>query len=118
METATAICIENGIGVGKSDPCFELWLILHYEEFDKSVDRHSVQKHLESLCQSYSRSQGKLLDCKALMADLPNAVARAAKQLKRRAIEGAKDGCPSTTVGHLVEAIQNVIAKKNRLVSL
>ena len=37
---AVVRCKESGIGVARSDPCFELWLILHKRDYDRPCDRH------------------------------------------------------------------------------
>ena len=33
FEEAVGLCERNRIGVGRSNPCFEAWLILHVEDF-------------------------------------------------------------------------------------
>ena len=35
---------QSGIDVAVSNPCFELWLVLHAQERTASIDRHSVQR--------------------------------------------------------------------------
>lgn len=47
-------CTSNSIGVAYSVPCFEAWLILHYEDLDRPDDRHDVQKQLAELCDDYA----------------------------------------------------------------
>ena len=37
-------CEEQNVGVARSNPCFELWLILHQQDYDKPEDRHAMQK--------------------------------------------------------------------------
>lgn len=59
-------CEANNIGVARSNPCFEVWLILHYQDFHKPDDRHEVQKHLQKLCPEYDPKNGKTADCSAL----------------------------------------------------
>lgn len=41
IEEAFQICKVNNIGVAFSNPCFEPWIILHFEFFDKACDRHT-----------------------------------------------------------------------------
>lgn len=100
-------CKGNGIGVAYSNPCFELWLILHFENFEKPDDHHAVQKHLETLCSDYDRKKSKTTDCGVLMDKLEDAEQRAEKQLKNRKKEGAPFGPPSTTVFELTRAIRD-----------
>ncbi len=96
----------NKIGVAFTNPCFELWLVLHYEDFDKAIDRHAIQKHLESLCREYKSSHGKRADCKTLMPKIKDAEQRARKMNARRIEEGAAGQPPWTTVYELTEAIR------------
>jgi hypothetical protein len=103
---AIDLCKRHGVGVGRSDPCFELWLVLHFEEFDKFVGRHAVQAHLEKVCAGYSKSKGKTPDCNSLIPALENAEVRATRQLERREREGSELGSPSTTVFELTLAIK------------
>ena len=35
---------QNGIDVAVSNPCFELWLVLHAQEQTAPIDRHGVQR--------------------------------------------------------------------------
>lgn len=46
---AIALCEKHGIGIGRSNPCFEVWLILHLEEFDRACDPKAAQKYLEKI---------------------------------------------------------------------
>lgn len=96
----------NSIGVAFTNPCFELWLILHIEDFDSPIDRHAIQKHLESICADYSTRQGKKPDCKKFMDRIEVAEGRAAKMNKRRSREGAERQAPWTTVHELTKAIR------------
>jgi len=45
----------HGVGIGYSNPCFELWLILHQCDFDKVLPHKAVQKHFEKICPEYQR---------------------------------------------------------------
>ena len=104
--SAVSRCYHAGVGVGRSNPCFEIWLILHETDYDKPDDRKAVQSHLAKLRPEYDKKRGKVPDCADLVARVEAAEARAATQLKRRDDEGAPFGCPSTTVGRLTGAIR------------
>ncbi len=41
---AVLLCEKAGVNVARSNPCFELWLILHIEEYDKPDGHHAVQR--------------------------------------------------------------------------
>ena len=105
-EAAIRMCEENRVGVARSNPCFEVWLILHEGDFDRPYDRHAVQAHLASLRPEYDRDKNKSCDCDHLVKSVEKAEARAIRQLERRDQEGAPFGPPSTTVGHLTAAIR------------
>lgn len=86
-----------GVGVAFSNPCFELWLILHQAEFDRPDDRHKVQKHCDDIVECYNRRAGKTGDFLPLLENLDKAEARAEAQCQRRIDEDAEFGAPSTS---------------------
>lgn len=106
---AMSRCRDANIGVAFSDPCFELWIILHFEDFDRPDHRHDVQRHLENICPEYSRSSGKKPDCAKMMEFVVQAEERAERQIERRLQEGAELGCPHTTVYQLTRKIRNMV---------
>ena len=55
-EEAVNLCETNGIGVARSNPCFEVWLILHEQDYDRPDDRHQVQRELQRLRPGIRRS--------------------------------------------------------------
>lgn len=105
-EEAAALCERYGVEVARSDPCFELWLILHIEEYDKACGNSDVQRRLETLRPEYNRKGAKTLDFTALMDRVEKAEERAAAQLLSREQQGRPFGNPSTTVGRLTRAIR------------
>lgn len=100
-------CEDAGVRVGRSNPCFEIWLILHEEDYDKPDDRHAVQARLRTIRPEYCASNGKTVDCNDLVTRVDAAEQRAAVLLARREAEGQPYGPPSTTVGHLTRAIRD-----------
>src|SRR5262245_11521235 len=50
FDDAVSNCLAAGVYVARSNPCFELWLILHFETFDKPGKSSDLQKHLETFC--------------------------------------------------------------------
>ena len=103
---AVELCRVHGIGVGRSDPCFELWLVLHEQDYDRPNDRHSVQAELKALRPEYDMGGAKTPDCDDLMLRVEDAERRGEEQLLRRDREGSPFGNPSTTVGRLTGAIR------------
>lgn len=104
-EEAIAMCEARGVGVARSNPCFELWLILHEQDYDKPDDRHCVQAHFCRLRPEY-HPKNKVPDCSDLVDRVEIAEHRAQMQLARREAEGNAFGPPSTTVGKLTAAIR------------
>jgi len=105
-EEAVNLCKENGIGVARSNPCFEIWLILHERDHDRPDDRYQVQKELQRLRPEYARAGTKTPDCEEMMARIRDAEKRGHMLLRRREEERKPYGRPSTTVGHLTRAIR------------
>lgn len=107
IKEAINMCQGAGVGVAYSNPCFELWLILHYEDFGKLDERYAVQKHFATLSEGYDPGGTKRPDCALLMAQIEVAEARAELQRKQRIAEGDEFGRPMTTVSELTAAIRD-----------
>jgi hypothetical protein len=103
---AISRCSDANVGVAYSNPCFELWLILHFQDFDRPDHRHDVQRHLKTLCKDYDPARRKTTDCGKLMAAIVEAEARAERQLRMRKDEGDTGGPPFTTVYELTRRIR------------
>ena len=103
---AVELCRNHGIGVGRSNPCFEVWLILHERDYDRPDDRHAVQAELRRLRPEYEIDGPKTPDCEDLIRRVEDAERRGNDQLRRRDDEGIPFGNPSTTVGQLTTAIR------------
>ena len=97
----------NGISLAISNPCFEIWGILHYQDHDAPLDRHECQRLLGDLCPGYRRSGGKVFDDRTAIANgYLDAVKRAERSLERRTEEGTPGGNPSTSVHLVTERIR------------
>ena len=105
-EEAIIYCESNSVSVARSNPCFELWLILHEEDYDRPDGRKYVQKRLESMIPEYDVNKGKTPDCQEMVSRVEEAERRAEALLRRRDEEGDPFGCPSTTVGQLTKGIR------------
>ena len=103
---AVVACERQNIGVGRSNPCFELWLILHETEYDKPNDRHAMQKLLAQLRPEYDPDREKTPACDDLVKRVEAAERRAERGLRNRETGGHPYGNPSTTVGWLTRAIR------------
>jgi RloB-like protein len=91
----------NGIKLAISNPCFEVWLLLHFQHFASTLDRHKVQALLKLHVQGYE----KHMNFEDYSPGYQNAVRRA-KELRALA-ESIRDlgRNPSTGVYELTEAI-------------
>lgn len=97
----------HGVQLALSNPCFELWGIFHYRDWDAYVDRHECQRILEENCSTYFAGGGKLfIDREAIRKNHPSAVARGKRSLIRRSEEGNPEGNPSTAMHLLMEHIE------------
>lgn len=106
FDAAIARCQSVGVRVARSNPCFELWSILHHRDHDAPDDRYEVQRQLSALCPEYDPRRGKNVDCSVLIRGLAEAEQRALSQLQRRENERNPFGRPSTTVGELTRAMR------------
>ena len=96
---AVALCEQAGVHVARSNPCFELWLILHEQDYDRYETRRDMQKILGRIRPEYARDRGKVPDCNDPVTRVEQAEQRAEAQLARREHSGLPFGNPSTTVG-------------------
>ncbi len=106
FDEAVRDCEKQNVGVARSNPCFELWLILHQQDYDKPNDRHAMQKALAKLRQEYDPDGSKTPDCDDLVKRVEEAERRAERGLRNRETGGAPYSNPSTTVGRLTHAIR------------
>jgi hypothetical protein len=93
---------DNGIELAISNPCFELWLILHFRESPGMRNRHKLREMLVKHVPGYD----KHVDY-ALYADrYPQAVTRAERLGSLAASTGAPGHNPSTDVYKLTEIMR------------
>ena len=105
IDEAKQLCKANNVGIAFSDPCFELWLILHIEDFNRACDRHDVQRVFGEIHEGYDRRGAKTADFSALLENLEEAERRADTLLRRRREERGGTN-PSTTVFNLTRSIR------------
>ena len=103
----------NRIPVAYSNPCFELWLLLHYREWTSPLDRHQARSALQEHLRHYDKGvrpqdffddlltpSGELTpDSRCLRAT------QRAKALAARAADCGGDGNPTSEIWQLVERI-------------
>ena len=106
FEEAISLCQDNNVKVARSNPCFELWLILHEMDYNRPNQRDAVQRKLKKLRPEYDNRKGKIPDCDDLVTRVELAEERGKVLVERREEEGVPHGNPSTTVGNLTRAIR------------
>lgn len=109
FESSIKKCQNVGIGAAYSNPCFELWLILHDCELDMPLTHHEAQRICRERRPSMNGSHKK--PNSSLLIDggnVPLAEERAAKQLQKRVDEGLRYGPTATNVGSLTKLLRSV----------
>lgn len=103
---AKNMCEGAKISYAYSDPCFELWLNLHFDNHDAPCSRFAAQARTKALIEGYDPDAGKTADFSTLMCKLSDAENRAAHQRKARQNESNRDGNPSTNVYELTQKLR------------
>lgn len=91
----------NDIKLAISNPCFELWALLHFQDQSAHIDRAKVQH----LCKSHMPGYEKRLSYEILRPKYPEAHQRAEGLEKWHVSRGTVGSNPSTMVHRLVERI-------------
>ena len=98
---------QSGIEVAVSNPCFELWLVLHVREQTAHIDRHHVQR----LSNKLGLSDGKKIADTALntlVQAFPTAKEHAQALDRRHAGNGSPARSnPSTDVWRVVDQLRD-----------
>ena len=107
FESSIKRCEDVGIGAAYSNPCFELWLILHDCNMDRPLTRHDAQRicrerHLFAAGSEKRTSPGLVDNERVLLAEK-----RAVTQLRKRGEENLRYGPPSTNVGSLTTMLRS-----------
>lgn len=89
LREAIEMAARNEIHVAVSNPCLELWLLLHFEDQTAHIDRHTVQ----SRARRHLRTRTKALGASAL-ADLEARYETARERARRLDVKHRGDGSP------------------------
>lgn len=94
----------NNIPVAFSDPCFELWLLLHFQDQTAHLDRHAASRNCKNHMPGYMKSP----DMPGLLARLPNAEERADALCQRQIKNKQERQNPWTEVHQLIAALRKL----------
>lgn len=102
---AKSNAINNGINVAFSNECFELWLLLHFQDDGWQAPRRELPAALEVHLSGYSKNKSisdKYFE--QLRRALPDAVRRACRLDKSKELNNGLEICPYTSVHELVKS--------------
>jgi RloB-like protein len=89
---------DNGIPMAISNPCFELWALLHFQDQNAYIDRVP----LRALCKEHMPGYDKKLPFEKLLSGLPMALQRAQQLRLRHQRNETEGGNPSTDADVLI----------------
>jgi hypothetical protein len=104
---------DNNIHLAISNPCFELWVLLHFQNQTAYVSRDAVQR----LCREYLPKYVKQVPFGSLQSTYNDAVDRARTLEKMHATNRTADDNPSTSVYKLTERIRE-LGKTQQLIRI
>ncbi|MEJ2858745.1 MULTISPECIES: RloB family protein [unclassified Saccharothrix] len=101
---AISLATKHGIRVAVSNPCFELWLILHFENQTAHLSTDQAERRSRQL----DGRSGKHIEADLYMPRRHEAARRAAALAERHARNGVSspDDNPSSTIYELLAAIE------------
>lgn len=94
----------NAINVALSNPCFELWILLHFQDQRGHIERDKVQ----SACRTHLPGYTKVADYSELRPHYADAVRHAAGLAKWQEEQGRTNANPSTAVHLLTERLRGL----------
>lgn len=96
----------RGINIAFSNPCFEVWGLMHFECWNRPGHHHETQSTLKEKLHGYCHEDNPIIDPQDLKLLYDDAVRNANSSLRRRTEEGIPRGDPSTNVQELTERIR------------
>jgi hypothetical protein len=103
LDQALALARTSRIEVAMSNPCFELWALLHFEEQTAHIERRLLVPQLRKHCPDYE----KKLPFEKLVPNHEDAVQRARALWDGAARDQDPGRNPTTGVFHLTEIIRS-----------
>jgi hypothetical protein len=96
VPNAFKLAATNNIFVAFSNPCFEVWGLMHFSCFGKPGHHHEAQAVLKSKLPSYCHTKNPYIDALALHNRYSEAVRNSIQALDARKNEQNMNGDPST----------------------
>lgn len=114
LKDALHLAEAHGIGVAISNPCFEVWLVLHFQDHNAWLDSHGARR-LRRACDG---RPDKSLDGATYMPHRADAARRARKLDERHAQDGTHfpNNNPSSGMHRLLVAIEPSAAESTAAV--
>jgi hypothetical protein len=94
----------NSISLAISNPCFELWLLLHFQDQHAHIERH----HVQSACRDHMPGYDKEVPFELVFPHYQSAVQRALELDHWQETRGCAGENPSTGVHRLTERIMEL----------
>ena len=95
----------NSIKICISNPCFEIWALMHFQDQSRYIDRRELQRNLRTHMPSYNHDQNPEFDYSLMCEKYDDAKGRAQNQLRRLILNGDEGGNPSTDIFELLDSI-------------
>lgn len=106
IREAIALAKRNNVSVAFSNPCFEVWGLMHYSVYSRPGHQSECHKALKKVLKGYCHQNNPVLDVNILHPMYADAVKNAKIAINEREKNGDAMGDPSTTVFHLTEQIK------------
>ena len=105
FQEAMQLAREHNLNIALSNPCFEVWGLLHFNEQDSPLHRHQAQKKLEDYMPGYSHDDSPIFNYDVIRDKHLDAICNAKRGLARRIAEDDAAGNPSSNVCDLIEEL-------------
>lgn len=97
----------SGFAYGYSNPCFEIFLLFHFEQFDGVIGRLEIKRRLATRTNEYCGTAFKLKTCARILDNVTDAIQRSKESVDKRKEENNDMGEPCSTLGKLLSEIHN-----------
>lgn len=101
---AITLAESNGINLAVSNPCFEVWALMHFSNCEQSVHRHEAMLELKRCMPTYCPEQNPVIDVSVLALRYASAVDAAAIAYETNS--GPTSDTPFSSVYKLTERIR------------